>query len=150
MTKITRMFHERALFFPEHVSTEHVHVNWYLSILRRNICEFMVNTIYHTLAELQTNAGRREIKLETEVREKKETRVRDRIPLQSQLVTKRPKPDDSGVGDRKRRTCSKCGNVHEGPCRSGAICYMYSKDGHMANPRDFRFVHFQLDSSFEV
>lgn len=41
----------------------------YLIILMKDIREFMVNTLYWTLAELLTNARSREIELETQVRE---------------------------------------------------------------------------------
>ena len=64
MTEITRMFQERALFCPEHVSTKQARVSRYLSILRRDIQEFVANLSYRTLAELQTNARKREIELE--------------------------------------------------------------------------------------
>ena len=37
VTEITRMFHERALFCPEHVFTEKARMSKYLSILRRDI-----------------------------------------------------------------------------------------------------------------
>ena len=59
MTEITRM-----LFCLEHVSTEQERVSRYLSILRRDIQEFVANLSYRTLAELQTNARKREIELE--------------------------------------------------------------------------------------
>lgn len=52
VTEITRMFHERGLFFPEQVSTEQDRVSRYLVILRRDICDFVANTTYQTLAEL--------------------------------------------------------------------------------------------------
>ena len=52
VTVITRMFHERALFCPEHVSTEQARVSRYLSILRRDIMEFVENSSYRKLAEL--------------------------------------------------------------------------------------------------
>ena len=71
-TNITRMFHERALFCLEHVSTEKACVSWYLSILRRVIWEFLANSSYRTLAELQINARRREIELEIQTREEGE------------------------------------------------------------------------------
>ena len=52
VNEITRMFHERALFFPKHVSSGQVHVSRYLSILKRDIHEFLAKTSYRTLAEL--------------------------------------------------------------------------------------------------
>lgn len=69
-----------------------------MSILRRYIHEFVANTSYQTLAELQTNEMRREIELETQDREEREVPVRDGRPVQSQSVTKQPKHADSRVG----------------------------------------------------
>ena len=66
VTKIIRMFHKRALFFHEHVSSEKAHVSQYLSILRRDIRKFVLKTSYWKLDDLQTNVGRREIELETQ------------------------------------------------------------------------------------
>ena len=65
------------------MSIEQEHVSQYLSILRRDIREFVVNSSYRTLAELQTNSRRREIELETQTREEKESQERDRRPIQS-------------------------------------------------------------------
>ena len=56
VTEISRMFHERELFCPEHVSTEQARVIHSLSLLRRDIREFVANSSYQKLAELQTNA----------------------------------------------------------------------------------------------
>ena len=81
VTKIPWMFHERAFCCSEHVSTKQERVSQYLSILRRNICDFVVNTTYRILVELQTNARRREIELETQARYEKETQVRDKRPV---------------------------------------------------------------------
>ena len=36
VTVITRMFHERVMFCPEHVSSEHARMSRYLSILWRD------------------------------------------------------------------------------------------------------------------
>ena len=52
VTVITRMFHERAMFCPEHVSTEQACMSRYLSILRRDIREFVANSSYRTFVEL--------------------------------------------------------------------------------------------------
>ena len=52
VTVITRMFHERVLFFPEHVSTKQARMSRYLSILRKEIREFVANSSYWTFAEL--------------------------------------------------------------------------------------------------
>ena len=85
----------------------------YLSILRRDIREFVANSSYRLLAELQTNARRREIELEIQAREEGEQPMRDRRLTQSQPTAKRAKPTDSRVGGQKGRTFSKCGKDHE-------------------------------------
>ena len=54
VTVITRIFHKRALFCPKHVSTEQACMSRYLSILRREIREFVANSTY--LAKIQENA----------------------------------------------------------------------------------------------
>ena len=77
VTVITRMFHERALFFPEHVSTEQAHMSRYLSISRRDIYEFVANSTYRTFAELQENARKREIELETQAKADAESQKRN-------------------------------------------------------------------------
>ena len=50
----------------------------YLSILRRDIWEFVANSTYRTFVELQANARKREIELETQAREEAESQGRDR------------------------------------------------------------------------
>ena len=52
VTVITRMFHERAMFCPEHVSIEQARMSRYLNILRRDIREFVTNSLYRTFSEL--------------------------------------------------------------------------------------------------
>ena len=74
------MFHERALFCPEHVSTDQAHMSRYLSILSRDIREFVTNSSYRTFVELQENAWKREIKLETRAKEEAESQGRGRWP----------------------------------------------------------------------
>ena len=73
MAVITQIFHERALFCPERVSSEQERMSRYLSIWRRDIHEFMANLTYWTFAELQENARKREIELETQAREEDES-----------------------------------------------------------------------------
>ena len=106
----------------------------YLSILRRDIREFVANSSYRTFAELQANARKREIELETQAREEAESQGRDRQPVQSQPAAKRAKPADPKPGSQKGRTCRKCGKGHDGVCRAGS-CYKCGKEGHMA--KDF-------------
>ena len=50
----------------------------YLSIMRRDIREFVVNSSYRALAVLLTNARKREIDLEIQTRREKEQQGRDR------------------------------------------------------------------------
>ena len=61
VTMITRMFHDMALFFPEHVSSEQARMSRYLNILRTDIREFVANSTYQTFSELQANARKKEI-----------------------------------------------------------------------------------------
>ena len=100
----------------------------YLSILRRDIREFMANSTYQTFAELQANARKREIELETQTREEAESQGRDRRPVQSQPVAKWAKPADPRPGSQRGRTCGKCGKSHDGVCRAGS-CYKCGKEG---------------------
>lgn len=79
---ITRMFHERVLFCPEHVSTKRKCKSRYLSLLTRDI------SMYQTFAKLQEIARKREIELETQVREEAKSHMRDWRPTQSQLAGK--------------------------------------------------------------
>ena len=98
----------------------------------------MSNSTYHTFAELQANARKREIELETQAREEAESQRVDRRPAQFQPAAKRTKSADSRTGGSKGRTCGKCGKSHDGACRSGA-CYKCGKEGHIARecPKGF-------------
>ena len=118
------------MFCPEHVSTEQARMSRYLSILRRDIWEFAAKSSYRTFFELQENARKREIELETQAREEAESQWRDRRPAQSQSAAKRAKPADPKPGSQKGHTCGKCGKGHDGFCRAGS-CYKCGKEGHM-------------------
>lgn len=63
------MFHERSLFFPEYASSEYVRMPWYMSMLKKDIIKFVMNSHYCTLGKLQSNTRRKEIELETQVRQ---------------------------------------------------------------------------------
>lgn len=52
VVKITKMFTDRALFFPVYVSSEQVKMYRYLSILKTDIWDFISNNRYKTLAEM--------------------------------------------------------------------------------------------------
>ena len=53
-------------------------------MLKKNIIEFVMNSQYRTLAELQSNDRRREIKMELHVRESRaDTQSRVRRPVHS-------------------------------------------------------------------
>ena len=68
------------MFCPEHVSTEQARMSRYLSILRRDIQEFVANSLCRTFTELQENTQKREIELETQAREEAESQGRDQRP----------------------------------------------------------------------
>lgn len=56
----------------------------YLSMLKKDIKEFMMNSQYQKLVELQSNARMREFKFELQVSETEvDTQRRDRRPVQS-------------------------------------------------------------------
>ena len=76
-----RMFHKRALFFPEHVSSEQARVSRCLIILRRYLRDFVAKSSYRTSTELPTNARRKEIELELQAREEGESRGKDLRPV---------------------------------------------------------------------
>ena len=152
VTKITMMFHERVLFCLEHMSIEQARMSRYLSILRRDIREFLTNSSYHTFAELQENARKREIELETQAREEAKSQRRDRRSAQSQQAAKRAKPADSRSGGQKGRTCGKCGKSHEGPCRAG-ICDKCGKKGHIERdyPKGFAvYFHYNQNGHWKA
>ena len=77
------MFHETTLFCPEHASNGQARMSRYLSILRRDIREFVAKLSYRTFAKLQGNDRKREIELETQVREEAESQGSDQRPTQS-------------------------------------------------------------------
>lgn len=55
----------------------------YLTMLKKDIREFVTNSQYWTLAELQTNCRKREIKVDLMAREVDvNTKMRDRRPVQ--------------------------------------------------------------------
>lgn len=126
------------MFCPEHVSSEKARMSRYLSILRRDIREFVANSTYQTFTKLQANARKREIELETQAREEAESQGRDRRPAQSQPAAKWAKPADSRSGSQRGCTCGKCGKSHDGVCRAGC-CYKCGKEGHMTKdcPKGF-------------
>lgn len=63
------MFHESSLFCLEYTSLEKVWMTQYLIILKKDIMQFVTNTYYCLLVELQSNANWSEIELQTQARE---------------------------------------------------------------------------------
>ena len=129
VTEITRMFTERAMFCPEFAS-EQAQMSRYLSMLKRDIRQFVSAQRCETLLELQEAARRRELEIELQMRELRQA------PVQSQPATKRSKTVDSRMGDQGGHVCGKCGRGHAGVCRSGGACRKCGKEGHYA--RDCR------------
>lgn len=107
-------------------------MSWYLSMLRTKVREFVVNTQYWTLVELQLNARKREIEIETRRKE-------EGMPFseKSQSAAKWFKSTNSRYGAVEYGSfgCSKCGNFHDGVCWS-FVCRKYVKDGNFC--RDCR------------
>lgn len=97
-------------------------------MLKKYNREFVSSNQYETLVEMQEYASRREIELETQVKEKMQT------PSPSQPAAKRSKYKDSRIGGHRGTQCSKFGNTHERVFRT-LICYKFAKDGHYS--RDF-------------
>ena len=104
VTEITRMFHDSSMFCLEYASTKQERMTRYLSMLKKDIREFVTNSQYRTLVGLQyrtlvglqSNARRREIELKLQVRETElDTHMRDRRPIQSQQAAKQVNPTDS-------------------------------------------------------
>ena len=63
VTEITRMFTERAMFWPEFAS-EQSQMTRYLSMLKTDIRQFVSTQRCDTLLELQEAARRRELEIE--------------------------------------------------------------------------------------
>ena len=81
----------------------------YLSMLKPDIKEFVLNNRYKTLIEMQEHARMREIELETHTREK------SRALAPSQSTTKKFKHTGSRFGSLKGHTCNKCRKFHDDP-----------------------------------
>lgn len=103
----------------------------YLSMVKTEIREFVSTQLYQTLTKLQSNARRREIKLEVQRKEDRTTLV------QFQLTAKQFKSVESRSGPVEQGSPKyvRCGSFHDGRCRSFA-CRMYRKEGHLG--RDYR------------
>lgn len=126
VTKITKMFIDRTLFCPEFAACKQAQMTRYLSMLKKDIRQFVSTQHYGTLVELQEASRRREIELELHTREQRQG------PMQSQPVANWFKVADVRSRSQKGRTCGKCDKVHEGPCRSTFGCHKYVKEGYYA------------------
>lgn len=128
------MLHERALFNIEYVSYEQTRMNEYLRILKRGIKEFVTNSQYQILVELQSNAWRMEIKLESQVREiEVDTQRRDIRLVQSQPAAKWVKPNNLILGGHRSHGCNIYGKGHDGTCRRGQYATCMAKRGTLRN-----------------
>lgn len=128
------MLTKRSIFFPKYASSEQVNMAHYLSMLKTETREFVENTQYSTLAELQPCSRKREIKIK---KQRKEKRL---MPNQSQLATIWFKSADtsSKVGDQRILGFGKCGNFHDGVFRLFP-CHKCGKEGNYDS--DCRRVH---------
>ena len=72
MTEITKMFTERAMFFPEFVASEQAQMTRYMSILKIDIRQIVSTQRYGLLVELQEAARRWEIEMELHTREQRQ------------------------------------------------------------------------------
>ena len=102
----------------------------YLSMLKRDIRQFVSTQRCETLLELQEAARRRDLEIELQLREQR------KASSQSQPAPKWSKTVDSRLGDQSSRACGKCGKGHIGVCRSGGACHKCGKERHYA--RDCR------------
>lgn len=98
----------------------------YLSMLKTNIREFVSNNRYKKLAKTRDHARRKEIKLETQSREKRQTLA------PSHPASKKFKPNGSRFGNQKGHTCNTCGKFHGGPCRTRLGCHKCGEERHNA------------------
>lgn len=89
-----------------------IHMTQYLSIIKTDIREFVSRNHYKTLEELQDYSRRREIELEIQTKDKRQT------PTPSHPVAKNFKSTGSRFRVQKGCTCNKCKKFHDGPCRT--------------------------------
>ena len=68
--EITKMFTQRALFYPEYAALEQVQITWYLSILKTEIREFVSTQQYCSFSEMQSFPQKRKIETDTQARKK--------------------------------------------------------------------------------
>ena len=73
MTEITKMFTERAMFYPEFTASEQAQITCYLSMLKTGISKFVSTQRYTSLLELQEVVRRHDIEMELETREQRPT-----------------------------------------------------------------------------
>ena len=122
VTEFIKMFIERVLFFPMYASSEQVHKSRYLSMLMTKTMEFVSKIQYQTLADMQEHAKRREIELENQRKENRQTQA------SSQPTTKKFRHDESSFGGQRYPLCNRCEKPHGLAC-CALICFNCSK-GH--------------------
>ena len=126
------MFIERSMFYYEFTTSEQAQLTRYLCMLKMDIRQFVSTQRYGSLAELQDASRRREIKIETQVREQCQDLDR------SQPAAKPFKASDESLGSdggrRRSRVCRRCGREgHFGRhCgRSARVCFHSDQEGHI-------------------
>lgn len=79
MTEITKIFTKRALFCLDYVASKQVQMSRYLSMLKTKIREFFSTQQYSSLSELQSFSQTREIQIETQGKQKRQTQFRHNL-----------------------------------------------------------------------
>ena len=117
------MFTDIGMFCPKFATSKQAQMTWYLSMLKTDIRQFVSTQRYGTIVELQEAVSRRKIKMELQVRKRRQALV------QTQPVAKQFKLDYVRTRGQRGHTCGKCGRVHEGIFRSSFSFNKCGKEG---------------------